>query len=246
MSLEARNITAFYGKQTVVRDFSLEVAKGQVTVIIGPNGSGKSTLLRCLARAHRHHKGIVLFDGVDACTLTARDAAKIFAYVPQDNPMPFAFTVAELVGLSGSPEESWSETLETLALAEFKHRSVSSLSGGERQRAALARGLAQATPYLLLDEPTAHLDLRHQKALLVTLRQRAEVHNVGVLLVLHDLNLASIYGDNLFLINNGVLEASGPPEEVLTENILQDCYQTNVFVSRAASGGRPLISLAQE
>lgn len=247
MSLSARGLSAGYRGAEAVRDVDLTVEPRRVAVLIGPNGSGKSTLLRCLARAHPPRQGSVRVDNEDLYRLSAHAAARRIAYVAQENPAPFAFTVSELValgasiGVTGRPQQDRVEAaLRLLDLNGLAGRSLLTLSGGERQRAALARAFAQETPYLLLDEPTAHLDLRHQIALLEAVRAVA-AGGKGVLLILHDLNLAAAYADVLFLLHEGRLFASGTPGQTLTAETIRQVYQTNVFIEADPISGRPRV-----
>jgi ABC-type cobalamin/Fe3+-siderophores transport system ATPase subunit len=243
MPLQVENLTAGYGKRGVLQGVSLTLNVGEVVALIGPNGSGKSTLLRCIARAIKYDTGTLTIDGENLSAMNARAVARKITFVPQENPMPYAFTVAELVGLGsvGQGTNAQREAMELLDLLPLANRSVVGLSGGERQRAALARGLAQETPYLLLDEPTAHLDLKHQQSLLNVARERAQSQKTGVLVVLHDLNLAAASADTLCLMHKGEIVASGAPSDVLTPEILHTYYQTNVFITADERNGRPLV-----
>lgn len=246
-TLRAENITAGYTKhQTILHEVSADVERGKVTVLIGPNGSGKSTLLRVLAGALKPTTGSVHMGAGDVYQLSARVLARKIAFVPQDNPAPFAFTVAELVELganaagkdAGSPAPARTQAaLRQFDLADFADRSLTNLSGGERQRTALARAWAQNTPFLLLDEPTAHLDLRHQSLLVQAVKHAARDENRGVLLVLHDLNLAATCADVLFLMQNGRIVAHGTSGDVLTARILEPVYQTGVRVRNIGREG---------
>jgi len=252
MSLVARDLTARYGAATVLHDVNCSAVPGSFTALLGPNGSGKSTLLRCLAGALIPAAGAVLLDDVPLeRVLPSRRAARI-AHVPQHSPTGFAFTVGELVGIgagaghcsgnaAGAAAAAAARAITAMDLDPFVDRSLLTLSGGERQRATVARALAQNTPYLLLDEPTAHLDLRHQAGVLDLLRRKAQEDGRSVLAVLHDLNLAATYADRLVLISDGCVAASGTPDEVLTQATIELVYQTFVHVDVHPITKRPWI-----
>lgn len=255
MSLQAQSVSVRFGgngANNVLNDVTCQAAPRSVTALIGPNGSGKSTLLRCLAGALRPRAGNVLLDGEPILRLRAARRAARLAYVPQNNPVGFDFTVRELVrlGVSANPtvlpakstEERVARALDVLDLAPLAERSLLALSGGEQQRAAIARALAQDTPYLLLDEPTAHLDLRYQSALLDLMRRFARERGRAVLVVLHDLNHAAACADRLVLLDAGRVAAEGAPADVLTSDLLGHVYQTPVSVRPDSVTGRLLVS----
>ncbi|MDX1931506.1 MAG: ABC transporter ATP-binding protein [Capsulimonadales bacterium] len=230
-------------RRTVLADVTFDLRPGEIACVIGPNGSGKSTLLRCLAGALTPAEGNLRFGGEELTRLGAEARARILSYAPQEVGYAFAYTVSEFLGLS-APDHAAPELLDAFDLTELLSRSLLTLSGGERQRAAITRALIRRTPFLLLDEPTAHLDLRHQRQLLVLLREEAKVRNRGVLLVLHDLNLAAALADRLHLLHDGRFLASGPPEAVLTVEHIGTAYRTAVrrFVGPT---GEPVILLSQ-
>jgi len=193
----------------------------------------------------------VMVDGEDLHRLTTRDVSRRIAFLPQDTPVAFAFTVNELIGLASGGDSEASEgrrqeILRLLDLETLQRRSLLALSGGERQRAAAARAFLQSSAYLLLDEPTAHLDLRHQALLLEAVRRAARSEGRGVLVVLHDLSLAAEFADLVVLLQEGRIAATGTPDEVLTVERLLTVYGTTLCVSRNPESGRPLISLASE
>lgn len=251
MTLEARSVFVGYGGTPILRDAACRIAAGNITVLVGPNGSGKSTLLRCLARGLTPQAGSILLDGQDLYALRPRRAAERLAYVPQENSAGFDFTVRELVALGAeagpardgtrSLRQQIEQALGDLDLEALAGRSLLTLSGGERQRAFIARALAQDTDFLLLDEPTAHLDLRHQQRLLQRLRQAAREGGKAVLIVLHDLNLAARWADAVLLLGEGRIVAAGTPTVVLTPERLRAIYQTNVYVPRLPLGGQPWV-----
>lgn len=223
--------------------FSLRVAAGEHVALLGPNGAGKTTLIRALAGVVRPRSGQVLLGGVDVGTLPPRALARRVAWVPQASAAP-DFTVREAVALGrhawggpwrGAPDDgpAVDEALAATQLTDLAHRRLPTLSGGERQRVALARALAQRAPVLLLDEPTAHLDLGHREALLDVVRSRAQT----VIAVLHDPNLAALYFPRLVLLAEGRIRADGSPEKVLQDEHLRAAYGVSLPVVAHPEGG---------
>jgi len=239
-SLQAVGLAAGYGVRTVLDDVTVEIRPGTVTAIIGPNGSGKSTLLRCLAGAVPPRRGRVLLGrNTDIHQLSASDRAQHLAFVPQETPMPFAFTVEELLHLSSKPEGARGgvgaaaahelRILDGLELGPLLSRALPALSGGERQRAAIARGLLQAGPCLLLDEPTSHLDPRHQIGLFRLLKEQAAVGR-AVAVVLHDLNQAAQWADHLIGLQEGKIVLDGAMKDSLDAISLSALYQIPIRI----------------
>jgi len=256
--LTARQIQLRYGPSapSVLSEFSLALRSGEFVGIIGPNGSGKSTLVRALSRALRPAGGVVLLGDADLyADLSARASARRIAVVPQETAVTLDFTVREVVRMGRAPhlprspfagestedEQIVSEALQAAGVAELAGRAITTLSGGERQRVLLARALAQQPEALLLDEPTSHLDLRHQGELLILARELAHIQGKAVLAVLHDLNLASAHCDRLVLLDAGHVAAQGTPSEVLTAETLQRVYGARVWVRPHPVSGRPLV-----
>ncbi len=255
--LDAENIEIRYSSEAaaVVAQLTLSLEPHIFTGIIGPNGSGKSSLIRALSRTLKPSNGAVLLDGQNLYSaLSARVSAQAIGVVPQDTSVSLDFSVREVVRMGRAPHlpvrPFASETLEdeqivTKALREARvedlaERLVTTLSGGERQRVLLARALAQQPKILLLDEPTANLDLRHQAEVL-TLAQDSARSGSTVLAVLHDVNLAAAYCDALVLLHGGQIAASGTPGDVLTAENLQAVYGARVWVRPHPISGRPLV-----
>jgi iron complex transport system ATP-binding protein len=232
-SLLAENLSVRFRKNVlpVVDSVSFAITPGTCCAIVGPNGAGKSTLLRALAGLMPGEiTGRIALNGDDIARLPAREQARRRAFVPQDNAMPFAFTVREAITL-GTPVVSCAdELLAQLGLAGFGERSVLALSGGERQRVAIARAFVQNAPLLLLDEPTAHQDLRHGQRLLDTVRAfvRAKPAERAAIAVLHDLNLAAAWADTVLLLSHGRLTAQGSPTTVFLSDTLTQAYGTTI------------------
>lgn len=249
------------GNSTLLQALSLQLAAGEVGVILGPNGAGKSILLSLLAGLRRPDAGEVWLSGVVVTPAQAHRLARQRAVLPQETAMAFDFRVREVVELGRYPHRrapSRDEAgivrraMQTAGVVDLAERSVNSLSGGERARVQLARVLAQiwepsadgAPRWLLLDEPTAALDLRHQHDTLRTLRQWAREQGVGVLAVLHDLNLALRYADQAWVLDGGVLQASGTPAQVLSPALVQRVWQVQASTVHGADGVPQLLIAA--
>lgn len=256
--LRAKSLTVSYlpGGPRVLQDFTLTVRPGAFVGIVGPNGSGKSTLLHALSRALRPAQGMVLLGGNDLyADLRACDAAQSLAVMPQETAVSLDFTVREVVRMGRSPhlprrpfasETAADELVVTDALAAagltaLAERIVPTLSGGERQRVLLARALAQQPEILLLDEPTSNLDLRHQSETLALAHSLAHTQGKAVLAVLHDVNLAAAWCDEIVLVSEGRIAAQGTPASALTPDTLFAVYGIRVRVSPAPGTGRPLV-----
>lgn len=240
----------------ILTQFSLDVRPGVFLGIVGPNGSGKSTLVRALSRSLRPASGTVLLDESDLYAgLSAREAARAIGVVPQDTAVSLEFSVREVVRMGRAPhlprrpfaseteedERIVSQAMRAARVEGLADRTVPTLSGGERQRVLFARALAQQPDVVLLDEPTAHLDLRHQTEALTLARDLAHKQGKAVLAVLHDINLAAAYCDALVLLRAGRIVAQGLPEEVVTAKNLQDVYGVRVWVRRHPASGCPLV-----
>lgn len=238
------------GPRTVVRDVDLQVRAGEVLAVVGPNGAGKSTILGVLSGDLPPAAGRVLLDGAPTGSWTAAELGMRRAVLLQSNPMAFPFRVEQVVRMGrapwrGTPAEADDDAavaaaLATVEISALAARPLPRLSGGEQARVALARTLAQDTGLLLLDEPTAALDLHHAEATLVHVRARAE-QGCAVVVVLHDLDLAGAHADRVALVGAGRLIATGPPEEVLSESLLSRTYGADVEVLRHPRTGTPLV-----
>jgi len=236
---------------------SFAIERGEIFGVIGPNSAGKTSLLRLLTRVLAAQRGEIRLDGRPIETLRAWELAREVAVVPQEAPRPFPFTVEQLVLMGRYPHgpRRFFETAddaaaaraamlatETLALAALP---LEHLSGGERQRALLARALAQEPRLLVLDEPTAHLDLRYQAETAVLLRRLNRERDMTILLVSHDLNLAAELCDRLLLLRAGEVARIGTPGDVLEQELLEAVFGCRVSVDKSASG-RPVVQLAYE
>lgn len=251
--LQVENVNVSYGTRLVLKNINFKVLPGCVLGIAGPNGSGKSTLIRTLSGILPLQSGSIWVQGQELDQLSLIERARRIAVVPQAVNMPPAFTAWETVILGRTPHLNWlgqisekdeiaarhaMERTQTLELAE---RYVGELSGGEQQRLLLARALAQAAPVLLMDEPTAHLDLHHQIHLLEEICRLAHKDGLTVLMVLHDLNLIARFADKVALLVDGRLQPPGRPEDVLTADRLSKVYQVPLQTIRVGATNRPVI-----
>lgn len=237
------------GRRTVLTDARLSVEPGTWLAVVGPNGAGKSTLLRAIAGLVRH-EGRVLLDGADVATLSTRDRARIVAFAPQVPLLPEGVRVREYVMLGRTPHHALlggpreddrrvvDEALDSLDLTALAGRSLRELSGGERQRAVLARALAQQPRLLLLDEPTASLDLGHAQQVLELVDRLRREHQLTVIATLHDLALAGQYADAVLLLAGGRVVGAGTPEQVLTAQVLAEYYGAHAEVTSGPGGVR--------
>ena len=256
--LSIDNVTIRYEARTILREVSLSVNAGEVLALIGPNGVGKSTLIRACSGTLKPIVGRVTVDGQDVRRLRMEERAKLIAVVPQAVRLPETFSVFETVSMGRTPYLGWlgregeqdrsavQAALDRTATLELAERPLGQLSGGEQQRVLIARALAQAARTLLLDEPTAHLDLKHQASVLGLVCDLAHAENYAVLVALHDLNLAAQYADRVALLSNGAIAAIGTPEEVLTEGNLSPAYGLHVAVYEHPAHGAPLVHAAHD
>ncbi len=256
--LRLEGMTLGYGERVVLRNITLEVASGQMLGLIGPNGSGKSTLIRGITRLIALRDGRMFLDGREIRQLSREGLARIVAVVPQNAGLPELFTALEVVLMGRTPHlgrfrhESardfaiaWQamEATDTLGLVE---RRVGELSGGERQRLCLARALAQEPKVLLLDEPTAHLDINHQVETLELVRALCHNRGLAVLAALHDLNLAAQYCDRLVMIAGGGIYSQGRPGEVITAAGIREVYGVDVDIQPHPVNGLPLVTVTPD
>ncbi|SNR64064.1 ABC transporter ATP-binding protein [Actinomadura mexicana] len=250
--LAARGVAVGYGGRAVIDGLDVEISPGVITTIIGPNGCGKSTLLRTLARLLRPARGTVVLDGADIAGLRTRDVARKLGLLPQAPVAPEGLTVADLVARGRHPHQSWlrqwssddadvvERALAMTGVSELADRPVDTLSGGQRQRVWISMILAQGTDLLLLDEPTTYLDLAYAIDVLDLVD---DLHEAGrtVVMVLHDLNLAVRYSDDLIVMRAGSILAQGHPRDVVTAELLGEAFGLRAEVIDDPVGDRPLI-----
>lgn len=253
--LNISNLNVSYGEKRVLKDLSLAVRAGEIVAVIGPNGAGKSTLVKAISGVLTPESGRIELAGQQADELDGAGRARLASVVPQGGYLPPAFTVAHTVLLGRTPYLGWlgragpsdilavERALEETALQPLQDRFIGELSGGEQQRVLLARALAQEAPVLLLDEPTAHLDLHHQAGILRRVARLAREKELAVLMVVHDLNHAGMFADRVALLVDGQKLGDGSPEEVLTHERLSAVYGEDLVVARHPGSGGPLVLL---
>ncbi len=254
-ALECEDIRFRYRREWILKDLSFSTHQGEFFGIIGPNGSGKTTLLKIVGGILHPEGGSVRIGKTDIREMKRIDFAKIVAMVPQDSPMIFPFTVHEVVLMGRAPHlgrlmferksdfavsQKAMELTDTLSLAE---RNMNELSGGERQRVLIARALAQEPGIILLDESTAHLDIKHQVALFDLIRELNRNEGLTVIAVTHDINLASLFCDRIMLLKEGCIHSIGRPDEVITESNIKEVYETDVMVDCNPQTGLPRVTL---
>lgn len=252
-TLQARDVSIGYDDRTIISGLSVDILTDRVTAIVGPNACGKSTLLRGFARLLKPAAGQVILDGHDIAGLHTKDVARRLGLLPQTSIAPEGITVADLVSRGRFPHQKvlrqWSRDDEAAVAAAMRHtgvtelsaRLVDELSGGQRQRVWVAMVLAQQTPVILLDEPTTYLDIAHQVELLDLFAMLNHEHNRTVVAVLHDLNHACRYADQLIVMKSGQLVAQGDPNTVMTAELVREVYGLECQIIDDPQTGTPLI-----
>ncbi len=251
--LAAENLTCGYTKRTVLDDVCLQLHPGQVVILLGANGAGKTTLLRALSRRLRPSAGHVLLDDRDINELSGQRLARQIALMPQNERRDWPLSVVDAVSLGRAPHRGWmlpltlsdrqsvDRALETTDLTGLRTRAITELSGGEWRRMVFARALAQEARILLLDEPTAGLDVRYQVEMLSMIRRMASELQMVIVLTLHDLNHASLYGDRLVLLHNRSIVATGEPDNVLRAELIEAAFGVQVMVIPHPVHDTPLV-----
>lgn len=252
--LEVEKIKAGYGGRTVLDGITFSVGDGSITAVLGANGAGKTTLVRLLNRSLDPFEGRVVLDGGPLAELSRRQIARGVAVVAQENETNFPVSVLEFVlagrfahgsafGWESERDIASAETAMKLCELEgMGHRLMNELSGGERQRVLLARALATEAGTLLLDEPTANLDLSHQAMMFRLVRERTKGCGGSAVVITHDLNLASEFADQILLLKEGKIAACGPPKEVLTEALIAELFDVEVLLDRNPRTGNVRIT----
>ena len=257
--LKITGLTGGYGNREIIRDVSFQVEKGSMLGVLGPNGSGKSTLLKMVSGVLPARTGKIEIGGKRLEDFGTKELARKMAVLPQLHAHAFSHTVQETVELGRYPHQGgwlsgWSAQDETAVqeamrltdITRYSRTSLDQLSGGEQQRVFVAQALAQTAPILLLDEPTNHLDINHQKELLDTIKKQAIEKGVTVVSIFHDINLASMYCDQLLLLDQGAIAGFGEPHEVVKEGEIQAVYQTRVSNHPHPELPKPQITLLPE
>ena len=248
--LQVGDISVWFGTRQVIDDVSLELGPGEIVVLLGPNGAGKTTLLRALNRTVPTKGGKIELDGVPLTKLSRREIARNIAVVAQENETKFPITVMEFVlagrfthgaafGWESADDLRAAENaLQLCDLDEYGGRMMNELSGGERQRVVLARALAAESKVLLLDEPTANLDLAHQALMFRLVRDRCQNAGASAIVITHDLNLASEFADSVVLLKAGKVYASGATADVLTKENLAEVFGVQVLLDANPASGK--------
>ena len=250
--LHSQNLCVGYDDTIVIDDLSVKLPPRQITAIVGANGSGKSTLLKTFARILRPFTGCVYLDGKAIHATPTRELARRMSILPQKAQAPEALTVYELVSYGRYPHRKWLRgsnaedarmirwALQTVGLTELQQRAVGTLSGGQQQRVWIAMTLAQGAPYILLDEPTSHLDTCHQLEIMELLLRLNRQENKTVVMVLHDLNLAARYAHHMIALKDGGIVAAATPEAVMTADTLFTVFGIDAHIVRDPRHGAPM------
>jgi iron complex transport system ATP-binding protein len=252
--LESKHLSCGYGSKVILKDVSFTIQEGDFAGIIGPNGSGKTTLLRAVSNVIKPKSGEIMLYDKDINAFNINELSKRIALVSQINENTFDMSVEEFVLLGRMPfRKNWQffedEEDERIALSgmsltgtlSFKERQLSSLSSGEKQLVLISRALSQEPKLLLLDEPTAHLDIAHQLRVLDLLRKLNREKKISIIIVLHDLNLAAQYCEKILLLSDGGIRKFGTPEEVLTYQIIEEVYKSTVVVQENPITKKPFV-----
>ena len=246
--LDANNISLTFRDKLILSDVSFKVSTGEFFVIIGPNGAGKTSLLKILSGLQKAQQGSVLIKEENISRYTRRNLAQIMAIVPQQIEVGFPFTVKETVIMGRTPHlgilgmESKNdfhiaeEAMKFTEVAHLKDRKLFQLSGGELQRVIIARAICQQPEIILLDEPTTALDPSHQLKIMDLMEKFRTEHDTTIIMVSHDLNLASMYGDRLLLLKEGRVVKTGDPKTVLNKTLLQESYGCQMLVDESPLG----------
>ena len=254
-AVEVKDLHYAYGNAPVLQNLSFFVRTGDFLVIIGPNGAGKTTLMKLLSRIAKHQGGGINIFERPIGDYSRKALARTIAFVPQMAPVDFPFTVTEVVLMGRSPhlgmlalERENDRDMATKAIAftgieHLAHRKLDQLSGGERQRVFIARAICQQPRIILLDEPTASLDLAHQVRIMDLMENLKTETGVTVVMVSHDVNLAAMYGDRLLLLRQGKIVSLGRPADVLNFQTLEDAYDCKLLVDESPVGHFPRVTL---
>jgi len=256
MGVIVKDLFCGYGDIVILKSINFELKDGEILGVIGPNGSGKTTLLRAITKVIHPKSGHIFINGKSINQLSLKELSRTISVVSQYQNIELLtnMTVMEFVLLGRIPyfrrlqftetakdEEIVADCMKLTETYELRDKYIHQISGGERQLAYIARALSQEPKILLLDEPTAHLDIGHQIKILDLLKKLNKERNITIFIILHDLNLASEYCDRLILLNRGMLYRAGPPEEVLQYSIIEEVYKTPVIVKENPLSSKPFV-----
>ena len=253
-ALDLHGVNAGYNGHQVLFDVEFRVQRGSIFGVLGPNGSGKTTLMKVISRTLPSSSGHVFMNGADASSLSQRELARTLAVVPQVTHVEFNFTAYEMVGMGRTPYQKRLEyegredrriirqSMDSTDCWHLRDRLFKELSGGESQRVILARCLAQRCKLLLLDEPTAHLDIKYQAEIFLLLRRLRDEKNITILINTHDLNQASYFCDEILLLKKGRCMTQGAPRDVITTENVEKVFDTRARITTDPDTGLPLVS----
>lgn len=250
--IQASNVSLSYQKKEIIKDLDIGFIKGKISVIIGPNGCGKSTLLKGMSRLLKKETGNIYLNETDVDSLSTKEIARRLAFLPQSATAPDDVTVRDVVELGRYPyrgvlkkiskEESEivDDVLKRTSLLPLADENINNLSGGQKQRVWIAMALAQKTDIILLDEPTTYLDLGHQIDILNLLQELNEQTGVTIIMVLHDLNLASRFSDIMIGMKDGAIKYQGTPFDIMTPEILQELFSIKTVIGEDPIEKKPI------
>lgn len=246
MTLEIMNLVQGYGSNIVLDDVSLTIPSGKMVSVLGPNGSGKSTLIKTICKVMEPKSGTIFADGRNITDIDGKEFATVVGYVPQKYIPVDYVQVFDAILMGRAPYTGWSyskedfriasEAIELMGVQNLIEKNVHDLSGGQLQKVILARAITQQPQYYILDEPTSALDLRNQLNTLRTMKMMMSSCNAGVLVALHDLNLAIHFSDEVVMLKDGHVYADGPAEEVITEQSIKDVYGVDSEIVEGRGG----------
>jgi len=254
MHVEVKNLNfGFGGPKNVLNDINLEIDKPGLYCIIGPNGVGKSTLVRCLNKIYKVPAGTVFVNGTDINDISIKDNAKNMSYVPVGGDDTFALTVIDTILVGRHTQQKWKtsredmeitfKALKLMGIEDLGMKRYNELSAGQHQKVAIARGLVQETEFIILDEPTANLDVRYQVYVTELLKELSKQTGLTVLMISHDLNITAHYADEVIVMAHpGVILAKGKPEDVISEDMIKEVYGVDCEMIHD-SAGKPHIIL---
>ncbi len=243
--VEVKNVSKQYGGKTVLEETSLSIQKGRLTSFIGPNGAGKSTLLSIMSRLIKTDSGEITVDGQEIGACKSNDLAKKISILKQTNQINIRLTIKDLVSFGRFPysqgkltDEDWvhiNQALSYMKLDDLKDKYLDQLSGGQCQRAFIAMIIAQDTDYIFLDEPLNNLDMKHSVEMMKLLKRLVEDFGKTVVVVIHDINFASVYSDHIVALKNGRIVKEGPAEEIIETSVLEDIYDMTIPIQEIDS-----------